>query len=378
MTQSFLDKPQGSCLVSVVVPVFNTPERLIQRAVDSVMGQTYPYFELLIVDDGSEAATAAFLDLLGKKDHRIRILHKENGGVSTARNTGIRDALGNYIAFLDADDYIEPVFLSDALRVAQSTDADLVFGAIQVLHGKGSTGWRLGAPPSSQPFIGTAETIVCACVKALADSPVSDMETSYLSVTNVVSCLYKTDAARQHEFPEGVSHAEDRLYNLKVLLDARSVAFCSDSWYVYDATHEQGVTRRLTQKTVSALSRTVQEFAHIRTVLAGNASLSDNARFLIEQAAANGALNYLKLLAGVVTVAGRNSSGRAQLRDLLKDPAVAACTALAKQPGLQTRLFTAAARLGQSDLLLLLGWFWVRRGGLQMKVRRPSRPQREG
>lgn len=378
MTQSSLGKRQGSYLVSVIVPVFNTPERLIQRAVDSVLGQTYPDFELLIVNDGSEAVTAAFLDRLEKGDHRIRVLHKENGGVSTARNTGIRDALGTYIAFLDADDYIEPAFLSDALCVALSTDADLVFGGIQVLHGKGSTGWRLGAPPSSHPFIGTAETIVSACVRALGDSPVSHMETSYLSVTNVVSCLYKTDAARKHGFPEGVSHAEDRLYNLRVLLDSQSVAFCSDSWYVYDATHEQGVTRRVTQQTVSALSRTVQEFAHIPTVLAGNASLSDDARFLIEQAAANGALNYLKLLTGVITVAGRNSSGRAQLRDLLNDPAVAICITLAKQPGLQTRLFTAAARLGQTDLLLLLGWFWVRRGGLQMKVRRPSRPRREG
>lgn len=107
-------------------------------------------------------------------------------------------------------------------------------------------------------------------------------------------------------------------------------------------------------------------------------SLSSSAKDLIERAAANGALNYLKLLAGVMSVATKNSESRLQLRELLKDPAVAKCVALAEQPGLQTRLFTAAARLGSSHILLFLAWFWVRRGGLRMKVQQPGRPRRKG
>jgi hypothetical protein len=363
-------------LVTVIVPVFNTRPHLVERAVNSALKQTYSDLELLIVDDGSAAELAAFLDGVAKADPRIRVVHRANGGVSAARNTGLEHALGDFIVYLDSDDYLEPGFLSAALDVARTADADVVFGGMRVLHGVGSVEWRTGGPSAEEPLLGTPDTIVAACVRALSDSPSAGLPTQLLSVTNVVSCLYRSDVARRHGFPVGVSHAEDRLHNVRVLIDASRVAFCSDVWYVYDATHDQGATRRATPQTIIALSHTVREFAGIGGTLASGRGLSDSAHNGIAQAAANGVLNYLKLLSGVMAAVGRPGTNRAQLRQLLAEPSVFAAISRATQPGWQNTLFSAAARHRQINLLLVLGWFWVRTRRLQMSVERPKRTPR--
>ena len=88
--------------VSVVVPAYNV-EKYIEQCVLSVLNQSYPCYELIIVDDGSTDSTPQILDKLGKKDEHIRVIHKENAGVSAARNTGIDMAEGDYIVFVDGD-----------------------------------------------------------------------------------------------------------------------------------------------------------------------------------------------------------------------------------------------------------------------------------
>lgn len=373
MTRFSPANPDGKVLVTVIVPVFNTRPDLVERAVISALDQTHSDLELLIVDDGSAVELAEFLDRIAERDPRIRVVHRVNGGVSAARNTGLEHALGDFIGYLDADDYLEPNFLSAALEVARTVDADVVFGGLRVLHGLGTVEWRTGGPSAKEPLLGTPDTIIAACVRALSDAPSVGQPTQLLSVTNVVSCLYNADMARRHRFPEGVSHAEDRLHNVRVLLDAGRVAFCSDIWYVYDATHDQGATRRATPQTITALSRTVREFAGVGSELGWGREVSSDAHDGIALAAANGVLNYLKLLSGVMAAVGRPKSNRAQLRRLLTDPSVFAATSRATQPGWQNQLFSAAARHRQINLLLLLGWLWVRTRRLQMSVERPSR-----
>ena len=94
-------------LISIIVPVYNIEEYL-PRCVDSLQKQTYPQTEILLVDDGSTDGTAALCDRLSKEDPRIRVFHKENGGSSSARNLGISEAGGEYLGFVDSDDYVEP------------------------------------------------------------------------------------------------------------------------------------------------------------------------------------------------------------------------------------------------------------------------------
>lgn len=93
--------------ISIIVPVYKTEEYL-PRCIDSILAQTFTDFELLLIDDGSPDNCGKICDEYAEKDSRIRVFHKENGGVSSARNVGLDNALGTYIGFVDSDDYITP------------------------------------------------------------------------------------------------------------------------------------------------------------------------------------------------------------------------------------------------------------------------------
>ena len=100
-------KMSENSLITVIVPVYNILEYL-PRCVHSITGQTYHNLEILLVDDGSTDGTGELCDRLGEEDFRIRVFHKENGGSSSARNLALQHARGEYVGFVDSDDYIEP------------------------------------------------------------------------------------------------------------------------------------------------------------------------------------------------------------------------------------------------------------------------------
>jgi len=109
--------------ISVIVPVYRA-EDFLRRAVDSVLSQSFPDFELLLIDDGSPDGSGVLCDALAKDDARIRVLHKENGGVSSARNLGMDEAKGRFLAFLDADDWFSPDALETLYSLAVTNEAD--------------------------------------------------------------------------------------------------------------------------------------------------------------------------------------------------------------------------------------------------------------
>lgn len=112
--------------ISVIVPVYNV-ERYINRCVDSILAQTFTDFELILVDDGSPDGCPAICDEYAKRDRRVKVIHKENAGVSAARNTGLDKARGKYILFVDSDDYITPGLLKNAYGAAIEEKADCVY-----------------------------------------------------------------------------------------------------------------------------------------------------------------------------------------------------------------------------------------------------------
>ena len=93
--------------ISIIVPVYNIEEYL-PRCIESILRQTYTNLQLVLVDDGSKDRSGALCDEYAKKDSRILVVHKENGGSSSARNRGIEVATGEYLGFVDSDDYVEP------------------------------------------------------------------------------------------------------------------------------------------------------------------------------------------------------------------------------------------------------------------------------
>lgn len=116
---------QDQFKVSVIVPVYKT-ETFLEQAVDSIISQTYKNLEILLIDDGSPDRCPEICDSYAEKDNRIRVIHKENGGLSDVRNVGVREATGDGIVVVDSDDYIEPDTVEYAVSVMQSENADVV------------------------------------------------------------------------------------------------------------------------------------------------------------------------------------------------------------------------------------------------------------
>lgn len=112
-------------LFSVIVPVYNV-EQYLAACVESVLSQTFADFELILVDDGSKDASGALCDAYAAKDSRVRVIHKENGGQSTARNAGVDAARGEYIFFLDSDDFIRDTGFFAEVRAAIEENTDIV------------------------------------------------------------------------------------------------------------------------------------------------------------------------------------------------------------------------------------------------------------
>lgn len=114
-------------LITIVVPVYNMGH-LLPKAIDCLLAQTYQNFEILIINDGSKDDSATVCDTCAEKDERIRVIHKENGGLSSARNCGIENAKGRYIIFPDPDDWVEQGYLQQLVDLRAEYQADLEIG----------------------------------------------------------------------------------------------------------------------------------------------------------------------------------------------------------------------------------------------------------
>lgn len=112
-------------MVSIIVPIYNVPVLYLHKCVNSLISQTYNNIEILLIDDGSDDKIAQFCDKLAQCDARISVYHKKNGGVSSARNVGLLKAQGEYIAFVDSDDWVEPEFIEFLVKGMEDYDAQL-------------------------------------------------------------------------------------------------------------------------------------------------------------------------------------------------------------------------------------------------------------
>ena len=111
-------------MVSIIIPIYNV-EHYLCKCIDSVLAQTYKDIEVILVDDGSPDACPQICDEYSKTDRRIKVIHKENGGLSSARNAGLDIAMGEYIMFVDSDDWILPEMVANMLKKLQDVQADM-------------------------------------------------------------------------------------------------------------------------------------------------------------------------------------------------------------------------------------------------------------
>ena len=125
--------------LSIIIPVYNV-EKYLHQCVDSVLAQNLDSFEIILVDDGSPDNAGKICDEYAEKDARVKVIHKENGGLSKARNTGIDAAEGEYIIFLDSDDWWNPLVSVNAMleKVKAEPDVDMfLFSSLDYVEGVG-------------------------------------------------------------------------------------------------------------------------------------------------------------------------------------------------------------------------------------------------
>lgn len=202
-------------LISIVVPVYNV-EAYLEQCVDSVLNQTYRNIEVILVDDGSPDNCPRMCDEYAKKDHRVKVIHKTNGGLSDARNAGVRIATGDYIGFVDSDDWIDADMYETLLKLAEDTGAQIAEIGVKFCY------------PEKTVFQKSEKTGIFDKKNALG----AFLDRSMLIQGCVWGKLYIADIPRKIPFPVGRLH-EDGFFTYKALYEADTYALSDACKYNY-------------------------------------------------------------------------------------------------------------------------------------------------
>ena len=210
---------QNNILVSVIVPVYNV-EKYLVRCVDSILKQSYNNLQIILVDDGSNDKSALICDEYTKKDTRILVIHKNNGGLSEARNVGIDNAKGDYICFIDSDDFVRETYVKDLLSIILEYNADIAV----CLFEKGNSDRFKDIIDENQPNI-----IVLNNIEALNKLYDEVLNVSMIVVWNK---LYSKNLFNKIRFPIGKIH-EDEFTMPKLLFEADKIVIINKKDYYY-------------------------------------------------------------------------------------------------------------------------------------------------
>ena len=204
-------------LISVIVPVYKV-EKYLRKCVDSIIAQTYNNLEIILVDDGSPDNCGKICDEYSEKDTRIKVIHQQNGGLSAARNAGLDIATGDYIGFVDSDDYIAPDMYEKLLNALKENDANLSICNFVYVDSNGND---LNLyPPVSAKIIESDRIMQLFCEKDI------------VCFITTVNRLYKKHIFDNLRFDVGKTN-EDEFIAHKIYSRCGKVAVIEDSLYFY-------------------------------------------------------------------------------------------------------------------------------------------------
>lgn len=222
--------------VSVIIPVYNC-EKYISECIESLISQTLKECEFIFVNDGSTDKSKEIIEGYAKNDSRIKLINQENGGVSVARNTGLENAVGEYIGFVDADDYIEKDMYKKLYYIVVGKKTDLVISNFeQELDGK--------------RIINKLDIITNSTLNK--DEIINKILPQFLQhekLNTVCNKLFKAEIIRDFniKFPKGVALGEDGLFNINYFSNAESLIYLDYCGYHYREV-EGSATRNIFEK----------------------------------------------------------------------------------------------------------------------------------
>lgn len=241
-----------AAIISVIVPVYNV-EPYLDRCVQSIVDQTYKDLEIILVDDGSPDNCPAMCDAWAKRDNRIRVIHKPNGGLSDARNAGMAVATGEYIAFVDSDDWIASEMLERLYQAIQEDQSDIAACAVKMV-------WEDGSP--SQML-----TVQKNCVLNRQEAQMALLKEKLLKQP-VWYKLYKTDIIKNIPFEVGKYH-EDVFWSYQAVGAAEQVSLIDYIGYFYTQRYNSIMGESYSLKRMDAVEAMVQRQEYLEKEMPG-------------------------------------------------------------------------------------------------------------
>ena len=226
--------------ISIIMPVYNS-EKYLSEAIESILSQSFNEFELLLVNDGSTDGSGVICDSYQEKDSRIKVIHKENGGICSARNAGLRIAKGEYITFCDNDDIFLPGLLEDNYKIAKDNDVDLMrySRSQRITDDKGKV---------FQNHIIIPDTIISDGYSEQYD---------VIRCSNAVwNALYRRSIISDYgiRFPEKMRFGnEDLAFNLQILPYCKTFGFNSKVYYIWEMRKSHSTTAKFSINYFSSL-----------------------------------------------------------------------------------------------------------------------------
>ncbi|MZL70665.1 MULTISPECIES: glycosyltransferase family 2 protein [Eubacteriales] len=294
-------------VISVVIPVYNARQSL-ERCVHSVIGQCYSALEVILVDDGSTDGSGPICDQLAATDSRIQVIHKPNGGVSSARNKGIEVATGEYLQFVDCDDWLHPQMCQLLLEAIAKNGADMALCGYQRVVGR---------------QIDEVSPIPSFCSGPIDFQKQFEKLYSAFLINPPWNKLYRR--ALVASFSQGISLGEDLLFNLAYLKKSCKIEVITDCPYFYVAEQPGSLTKRYQESRVDWELVLYKETTDFLQEVFGATYISSAVREVSASA----------LLADIVGYYANSPAPKQQKRDVLAE--------WAQDPGAQ-ELFWAVGR----------------------------------
>lgn len=224
-------------LVSIIVPVYNI-EQYIERCIRSILSQTYNQIEVILIDDGSKDKSGDICDKYAQEDSRVRVFHKENGGVSSARNLGLKEAHGRYIGFVDGDDYISSEMYQKLIELIEKYDADI---SIVGFANESSDGkFQRYCETEGEILLSQHEQMECL------------LKNKYFSC----SCcdkLFKKELVTGLQLDETITNYEDLKFCFEAMGRSEKAVFISEPYYYYCSNNDSATTSRFNKKKMSMI-----------------------------------------------------------------------------------------------------------------------------
>ena len=215
-------------MISIIVPVYNT-EKYLDRCIQSILAQTYNDFELLLINDGSTDSSGAICDRYAEQDSRVRVFHKENGGVSSARNVGLNNAEGEYIIFVDSDDYMKSQMCEILYNTLNREQADIV------ICGTEETGGGFWKPRNNENY--NRESFFENFGELLQTELLSPPWNKIFIKSRI-----------KHYFRDDISFGEDLVFNLQYLFHCNKISFITASPYFHTKDNNESLVVRFPRK----------------------------------------------------------------------------------------------------------------------------------